>query len=378
MIHKIPVCLCCDANYLRYACVTIASVAYTSSVPVDFYLLHTTISLGLQKVVVAWIQRSFPTCTVTFVDVTASLTPIRTKQIRHFTPSVFGRYFAPELLPELDRIIYLNADTIVLDDIIKLYQSDMEGYPVAAVHEYWLEDSEWGEKIRNDIAYLHLPLEHRYFSSGVLVMDCKQWRQQKIAESLLLLYDAYREITQYPDQDPLNKLFTNNYKELNAVYNATDRVFLDCLRRGKTDELLQLKNGLVVRHFAGDNKPWNQVYLYSNLENKDCSDQFNDWWFFASLTPFCQSLENDFLERQMADFKKYEIPRTCVVEAQNAMNGSHGSCSTAVRGARACKISYRLLGFLPLFRIECDHRLKRKYRLFNKLTLMTIKRKEME
>lgn len=377
MIHKIPVCLCCDENNLRYVCVTVASVAYTSSVPVDFYLLHTTISLGLQKVIVAWIQRSFPTCTVTFVDVTTSLTPTRTKRIHHFPFSVFGRSFAPELLPGLDRIIYLDADTIVLDDIIKLYQSDMDGYPVAAVHEYWLEDSEWGEKIRNDIAYLQLPPEHRYFSSGVLVMDCRQWRQQRIAESLLLLYDAYREITQYPDQDPLNKLFADNYKELDAVYNATDRAFLDCLRRGKTDELLRLKNGLVVRRFAG-NKPWNQVYLYSDLENKGCSDQFNDWWFFASLTPFCQSLENDFLERQMADFRKSESSRSCVIGSQNAMDGSPGPCITTAQGARVCKISYRLLGFLPLFRIECDRRLKRKYRLFNKLTLMTIKRKEMD
>ena len=222
-----------------------------------------------------------------------------------------------------------------------------------------------------------MPPEHRYFSSGVLVMDCRQWRQQRIAESLLLLYDAYREITQYPDQDPLNKLFADNYKELDAVYNATDRAFLDCLRRGKTDELLRLKNGLVVRRFAG-NKPWNQVYLYSDLENKGCSDQFNDWWFFASLTPFCQSLENDFLERQMADFRKSESSRSCVIGSQNAMDDSLGSCTTTAQGTRACKISYRLLGFLPLFRIECDRRLKRKYRLFNKLTLMTIKRKEMD
>lgn len=89
---NIPVCLCCDLNYLRYACVTLASVAYTSSEPVDFYILHSGISKELQNIVVNWMKSRFPKDSLTFLDISRQLSLINVKQVRHFNALVFGRY----------------------------------------------------------------------------------------------------------------------------------------------------------------------------------------------------------------------------------------------------------------------------------------------
>ena len=365
---NIPVCLCCDLNYLRYACVTLASVAYTSSEPVDFYILHSGISKELQNIVVNWMKSRFPKDSLTFLDISRQLSLINVKQVRHFNALVFGRYFIPQLLPGAHKAIYLDSDTIVLDDIAALGGAALGGAALGGIYEYWQDNNDWGEKIKNDLEYLNLSGTHKYFSSGVLLLDCDKWRQENITQRLLNLYQKYREITQYPDQDPLNKLFENNYKELDAKFNVTEQTIISY----KGTELLDLKNTVVVRHFAGDNKPWNQVYLYSDANGKDCSDNFNDWWFFAGMTPFYDAISNDFLEKQMKDFKSYEIPRLIGLSRANTI--CQEEFVSSVRSSRSCR--YVLFGFVPLLKIKTKKNGKKViYKLFGSLPVLSIKRK---
>ena len=371
---NIPVCLCCDLNYLRYACVTLASVAYTSSEPVDFYILHSGISKELQNIVVNWMKSRFPKDSLTFLDISRQLSLINVKQVRHFNALVFGRYFIPQLLPGAHKAIYLDSDTIVLDDIAALGGAALGGAALGGaalggIYEYWQDNNDWGEKIKNDLEYLNLSGTHKYFSSGVLLLDCDKWRQENITQRLLDLYQKYREITQYPDQDPLNKLFENNYKELDAKFNVTEQTIISY----KGTELLDLKNAVVVRHFAGDNKPWNQVYLYSDANGKDCSDNFNDWWFFAGMTPFYDAISNDFLEKQMKDFKSYEIPRLIGLSRTNVI--CQEEFVSSVRSSRSCR--YVLFGFVPLLKIKTKKNGKKViYKLFGSLPVLGIKRKK--
>lgn len=370
MLKKVNICLCCDLNYLRYACVTIASVAWCTKAEIDFYILHREISLELQNMIKKWVKTHFSHCKLRFLDITQSLKKINVKQVRHFNALVFGRYFISELIPDIDKAIYLDSDTIVLSDISKLNNIDLNGRAVGGVYEYWQDNADWGDKIKNDLKYLELSETHQYFSSGVLVIDCHKWRKQKITKKLLDTYDEYREFTQYPDQDPLNKLFENNYQELEPIFNTTEQAILYYERNKTHNEVIDLKNNIVVRHFAGDNKPWNQVYLYSNVNGRDCSDNFNDWWFFASLTPFKEALENVFLEKQMLDFKQYEIPRVCA----QFQSGSQSEFILNKKIYKQYKIQYKLFGFLPLINIKFNEKKqKKKYKLFNLLTLLSVR-----
>lgn len=42
-----------------------------------------------------------------------------------FMMSIFYRLFIPELLPQYDKAIYSDSDTIVVDDIAKLYNTEL-------------------------------------------------------------------------------------------------------------------------------------------------------------------------------------------------------------------------------------------------------------
>lgn len=52
-------------------------------------------------------------------------------------PIVYARYLVPQLLPdEVKRVLYLDQDMIVQQDIVGLWNVDLEGYPVGATREF--------------------------------------------------------------------------------------------------------------------------------------------------------------------------------------------------------------------------------------------------
>lgn len=285
---SVNVCLVSDENYVSYMCVTIASIACNTTSSVKFFILHRGISSGTQEIIRDWIGLDFGHCSIKFCDIEERLKHINMNFIRHFNHLVFGRYFFADCFPDVEKVVYVDSDVIALDDIGLLYNLDLNKFCIGATKEFWLEDKTSGNKIKNNISPLQLSTEHTYFSSGVLLIDCKKWRSESFADQLLRLYDSYRDFSQYPDQDPLNKLFENNYLSLPPIFNMSE-VATNYLYSQK---LNNVEDGIVIYHFSGDAKPWNQL-----MNN----NRFFDWWFYASKTPFYFALKNRMIEKTIID-----------------------------------------------------------------------------
>lgn len=107
-----------------------------------------------------------------------------------------------------DRAIYLDSDTIVLDDIKRLWEQDLGGAAIGGIYDRYA-----GRKKR--VAALGIADNHRYFGSGVLLIDCKKWREQGIVRKLIDSGKQFGKKFHFPDQDALNYVFNNNnYREL--------------------------------------------------------------------------------------------------------------------------------------------------------------------
>src|SRR5918911_1235750 len=131
------------------------------------------------------------------------------------------RLLAPFLLPHHQRAIYLDADTMVLDELSTLWATPLEDYPVAAVRDYLpcIRDAvtNWKE--------LRLDPDAPYFNSGVLVMDLIHWRTEMLSQRVLntcrenkdhLL--AQQKWPQY-DQYGLNVVLHGRWKALDPMWN---------------------------------------------------------------------------------------------------------------------------------------------------------------
>lgn len=136
------------------------------------------------------------------------------------TPHYF-RLLMPFLLAGHSRAVYIDADTIILDDITPLWETGLEGHAAAAVRDYLpcIRDavSNWRE--------LKLSPETPYFNSGVLVADLPRWREEGIPRRVLNVcreYQGYLRAQQkWPqyDQYGLNVVIHGRWKQLPRSWN---------------------------------------------------------------------------------------------------------------------------------------------------------------
>ncbi|HEX6715486.1 MAG TPA: glycosyltransferase family 8 protein [Pyrinomonadaceae bacterium] len=133
----------------------------------------------------------------------------------------YFRLLIPYLLPDHRRAIYLDADTMVLNDISSLWNTDLEGHAIAAVLDYLpcIRDavSNWRE--------LHVDPDAPYLNSGVLVMDLARWTSEKISLRVLKVCRenqahlwAHGKWPQF-DQYGLNVVLAGRWKALDPMWN---------------------------------------------------------------------------------------------------------------------------------------------------------------
>ena len=126
-----------------------------------------------------------------------------------YTKASYLRCYFSKVLKE-DKILYLDADTLVVDKIEDLWNIDMEDNVLVGIHE----PGEWNKHL-----YTY-GLDETYINSGVLVMDLKKIREEKLDDSMIYLLNN----THYwfPDQDVINLVCRNRIKYVSNVYNSTE------------------------------------------------------------------------------------------------------------------------------------------------------------
>ena len=161
------------------------------------------------------------------------------------------RVHLPALLNDVDRVVYLDADTIVVDSISELFEIDLGRAELAAV------DNVTDPGARDFVAELALPADQRYFNSGVLVMDLAHMRDADATSRVLRNARA----TRWPDQDALNIVFGQRRHRLHPRWNAQNSLFFwqelaDEVFGSQADEA---RDHPAILHFEGHGpgtKPW--------------------------------------------------------------------------------------------------------------------------
>src|SRR3989442_9584076 len=105
------------------------------------------------------------------------------------------RLFLPELLPEVDRILYLDIDTIVADSLTPLLELDLSSFYVGAVTNVFQPNH-----VRRPAA-LGLAGPEVYFNSGVLLFNLGEMRRADTSAACRSYAMENAERIEWPDQD---------------------------------------------------------------------------------------------------------------------------------------------------------------------------------
>lgn len=95
-----------------------------------------------------------------------------------FTMSIFYRLFIPELFTQYDKAIYIDSDTVVNDDIAKLYNVELGDNLFGACTDSSIQFVPKMVKYIKDVLALD---PKKYINSGMLVMNAKQFRDNLLS-----------------------------------------------------------------------------------------------------------------------------------------------------------------------------------------------------
>ncbi|MBO7664493.1 glycosyltransferase family 8 protein, partial [Candidatus Saccharibacteria bacterium] len=151
----------------------------------------------------------------------------------------YYRFFIPRLFPIYEKAVYIDSDTILREDIGKLYDTDLGENVVAAVVDPKVTAiPEFRDYV--DIA-LNVPHDE-YVNDGVMVMSLKKMRKMKYLSTMVEMIKKYDADLVAPDQDYLNVILRGSIGHFGPEWNS------------ETTEEFSKETKLV--HFNLFNKPW--------------------------------------------------------------------------------------------------------------------------
>lgn len=125
----------------------------------------------------------------------------------HFTKFSLIRCYFTEILP-LDKILWLDVDTIVLGSLEELWNTDITNVFIAGVLDVPAMKM---HAQKSNIIFT------KYINTGVLLMNLKKMREHHIFDKLIKLLCGPR--LEYPDQDALNLVCRPFIKVIDPKYN---------------------------------------------------------------------------------------------------------------------------------------------------------------
>mgnify|MGYP001036388818 FL=1 len=169
----------------------------------------------------------------------------------HFSIEAIYRLLAQFLLPKtVDRVLWLDADIIILNDITEFYYQDFEEKLLIVCADV-NHDREDVHKIKQA---MKISQEHTYFNSGVSLFNLTKLRAETTEEEIVEVCNRMKDKVMYVDQDILNYLYQFKVKYENPKkynYQLTNDNFIE------EKDLAEI----CILHYSGPRKPWDYKYI---------------------------------------------------------------------------------------------------------------------
>lgn len=163
------------------------------------------------------------------------------------------RVLLPHLLPATERVLYLDCDTLIVDDLSALWDIDLEASYLGAVTNAF----ELGmERHATDLG-LRSPAD--YFNSGVLLFNLDRMRADGVTEAILECARTRPLI--WPDQDALNLVLGGSRLPLDPRWNCMNVLFYGAAATIGAEVARAAVARPAILHFEGPQmaKPWHYL-----------------------------------------------------------------------------------------------------------------------
>lgn len=268
---KISIAYAPDDKYVNQTVVSMKS-ALEHNKQVEFIIMYSKLSAeSMQKLgAVGGSLRLIKMDESQFADLTLS---------KWVTVQAWFRIKLPDLCKDLDKVLYLDCDTLIRGNLDELFSLDLTDKYLAGVKDVW--------GVSKYVKRLDMK-SGVYVNSGMLLFNCDYCRKEHFFDKVVDFAKNNAKIIEFCDQDSINKVVDEHKVVVSPKYN-----YMDTWWRGgyyefegeEETEYLQAKENPVIAHLTGLKPAF-----------KGCGNKFKDeWWEVAKKTKIYDELLRDYM-----------------------------------------------------------------------------------
>lgn len=268
---KISIAYAPDDKYVNQTVVSMKS-ALEHNKQVEFIIMYSKLSAeSMQKLgAVGGSLRLVKMDESQFADLTLS---------KWVTVQAWFRIKLPDLCKDLDKVLYLDCDTLIRGNLDELFSLDLTNKYLAGVKDVW-GVSKYVKRLGMKSGV--------YVNSGMLLFNCDYCRKEHFFNKVVDFAKNNAKIIEFCDQDSINKVVDEYKLVVSPKYN-----FMDTWWRGgyyefegeEEAEYLKAKENPVIAHLTGLKPAF-----------KGCGNKFKDeWWEVAKKTKIYDELLRDYM-----------------------------------------------------------------------------------
>lgn len=281
----------CDNNYIWLMIISMISLFNSNKAyEITVYLIGENISQENKELIEEIVNDYKQKCII--IDLPKLDLPEKLYDISRWPRSAYTRLFSAQILPDnLDKVLYLDCDTIIKNDLSELFETDLNDNNIF----YGVKDC-----ISNDYKInIGLKPTTNYINAGVLLMNLNLLRKEDICQKINSFLEKYEKFISYADQDVLNAIFSSKIGILKPKYDVMTIEFVyeykDILkiRNSKEyyskEEIDEAVRKPYIIHYTTNMltiRPW-----YSN-SNHPRKEDFNEIF-----------VENKYVKKELTEYK---------------------------------------------------------------------------
>ena len=268
---KISIAYAPDDNYVNQTVVSMKS-ALEHNEQVEFIIMYSKLSAeSMQKLgAVGGSLRLIKMDESQFVDLTLS---------KWVTVQAWFRIKLPDLCKDLDKVLYLDCDTLIRGNLDELFSLDLTDKYLAGVKDVW-GVSKYVKRLGMKSGV--------YVNSGMLLFNCDYCRKEHFFDKVVDFAKNNTKIIEFCDQDSINKVVDEYKLVISPKYNLMDTWWRGGYYEFEGEEeteYLQAKENPVIVHLTGLKPAF-----------KGCGNKFKDeWWEVAKKTKIYDELLRDYM-----------------------------------------------------------------------------------
>ena len=236
-MNNIAVCLSSDNNYVQHLGAAISSVLKNKSTDdfINIYVIDGGIEAENIEKLKSFEQKY--DCRISFVKpVAEKLKNCITFKGDYISIATYYRLLIPEIIPNEDRVIYLDCDTIVRKSLFEFYNKDFKSNLILGVEDVGAD----GGAKRLNIG--------RYINAGVILINAKRMREENTVQKIFDWIDKNKDKIECHDQDVVNASCAGRIGYVEEIYNTQ-------VRKNNHSKFDKIKNPVIL-HFISPKKPW--------------------------------------------------------------------------------------------------------------------------